>query len=337
MGRRIPLKFNVEDIRGVMAVLPTPSTPDASSINAKFTVDLTESKKMLEKLIVDGIDGIMTNGTLGEMATLTLEEWKSFTKVVAQTVQQLKPDLPLFIGATTLGTRETLERIQYLHDLGVRGLFLGRPFWNELGSEALINFYQDIANSFPDMSIVLYDNPEVFKGSISTSVYKELAKIPQIIGTKYIALTPKFKADMEAVAGNIRLMPLDLDWFQAYALYPEEVTACWSSNAVGDPAPVIALRDLLQNEDFEEARELSRKLEYTNETFLARVNFPEFSKYNISLEKIRFDEAGYVKAGPARSPYHIVPESYAEGARETGRRWRALAEQIRMATIPSGK
>jgi hypothetical protein len=69
---------------------------------------------MIRRLIEDGVDGIITNGTLGEMATLTLEDWKSFARVVVETVHALKPELPLFIGATTLNTHDTAARIEYL-------------------------------------------------------------------------------------------------------------------------------------------------------------------------------------------------------------------------------
>lgn len=322
-------KFTVEHLRGVIAVTPTPAIPGAEDFRAANTVDIDESERMIRRLIEDGVDGIITNGTLGEMATLTLEEWKAFTAVVAETVHALKPELPLFIGATTLNTRETVARIEYLHYLGVRGVFLGRPFWSELGPEAMIGFYQDITATFPDMSLVLYDNPEAFKGPIPVSVYASLATNQGIIGVKYMSLSPKYRADMEAVQGKMRLLPLDSDWLQAHILYPEEAVACWSSSALCGPEPALFLRDALRQRDYAGSRWASARMEWTYEPFLARQNFHEFSKYNIPLEKIRFNEAGYVNAGPTRPPYHIVPSSYIEGARENGRRWRQIAEEVK--------
>lgn len=330
-------KFTVEDIRGVFAVLPTPSTPNASDYRARFTVDLEETERMVRNLLRDGVDGVLTNGTLGEMATLTLEEWKAFAAAVWETVRAHDPDFPLFIGATTLNTRDTLDRIAYLRDLGVRGVFLGRPFWSELGADALVRFYRDVAAAFPEMAIVLYDNPEAFKGPIPTPVYKELSKNPRVVGVKYTSLTPKYRADMEAVGGRIRLMPIESDWLQAHVLFPEEAVACWSSSALCGPEPVVYLRDALRRGDWEAARWVTNRIEWTYEPFLARQNFREFSKYNIPLEKIRFDEAGYVRAGPSRPPYHVVPAPYAEGARENGRRWRRLVEEVRTRTKAKAK
>lgn len=326
------LKFTVNDLRGVIAVVPTPATLDSSSLKATSTINIKESETMIRKLISDGVDGIITNGTLGEMATLTLEEWQTFARLVIETVHSLKPDLPLFIGATTLNTRDTLARMKYLHELGCRGVFLGRPFWNELAVDNLIQYYQDIANEMPDMSIVIYDNPEAFKGPIPTAAYKAIANIPQVVGIKYIAITPKFKADMAALNGNVRLMPLDSDWMLANFLYPDEAIACWSSSSVCGPAPVLALRDAIFRGDSVETRRITNKMSYATEKFLARINFHEFSKFNIPLEKERFNEAGYIQTGPSRHPYHLVPEPYMEGSRETGRRWRILDEEIRSSS-----
>jgi dihydrodipicolinate synthase/N-acetylneuraminate lyase len=322
-------KFTVEHLRGVIAITPTPAIPGAEDFHVDNTVDIDESERMIRRLIEDGVDGIITNGTLGEMATLTLEEWKAFAAVVAETVHAANPDLPLFIGATTLNTRETVARIKYLHSLGVRGAFLGRPFWCELAPEAMMRFYQDITTAFPDMSLVLYDNPEAFKGPIPVSVYANLATNPGIIGVKYISLSPsKYRADMEAVQGKIRLLLLESDWLQAHILYPENAIASWSSSTLCGTEPTLFLRDALERGDYEASRWISARIAWAYEPFLANQNFREFSKYNIPLEKIRFNESGYVNAGPTRPPYHIVPPQYAEGARENGRRWRQIAEEV---------
>jgi dihydrodipicolinate synthase/N-acetylneuraminate lyase len=322
-------KFGVDDLRGVIAVTPTPALPGASALTARDTVDLGETDRMIRALVADGVDGLITNGTLGEMATLTLAEWRAFAACVADAVSDTAPDLPLFVGATAPNTRDTVDRIRFVRDLGVRGVILGRPMWSELGTDTLLAFYRDVAGLFPDMAIVLYDNPEAFKGPIPSAAYAELSRVPQIIGAKYIAITPKFAADMAATGSRLRLLPLESDWLAAHTLHPETALGCWSSSALCGPEPVLALRDAIRAGDVDTARHLTRRIEWTYEPFLARTNFPEFSKYNIPLEKLRFDEAGYVTAGPARPPYHVVPGPYAEGARENGRRWRTLVREVR--------
>ena len=321
-------KFTVEHLQGVIAVTPTPALPEAEDLRASTTVDIKESERMIRRLIEDGVNGILTNGTLGEMATLTLGEWKTFAQVVSETVQSLKPDLPLFIGATTLNTRDTVERIDYLQSLGVRGVLLGRPFWCEMGPETMLGFYQEITEAFPDMSFILYDNPEAFKGFIPTAVYTRLATNPGIIGAKYMSLGPKYRVDVDAVQGKMRLMPLDSDWLLAHMLAPENALACWSGSVIGGPEPTLYLREALLRKDYEAARWISSRIAWSYETYLARQDFREFSKYNIPIAKARFNEAGYINSGPTRHPYQIAPPAYIEGARESGRRWRQLRQEV---------
>ena len=69
-------------------------------------------------------------------------------------------------------------------------------------------------------------------------------------------------------------------------------------------------------------------MDWSYETYLARQDFREFSKYNIPIAKTRFNEAGYINSGPTRHPYHIMPSAYIEGARESGRRWRQLIQKV---------
>jgi dihydrodipicolinate synthase/N-acetylneuraminate lyase len=326
------LAYSASDLRGVIAAPPTPYVVDPAHRSAG-TVDLDESARMVGRLIDDGVQGLMTNGTLGEMPTLTEREWQAFTETVQEVVADRAPDMPVFYGATTLGFEATADRIRHVQRIGGRGIFLGRPFWCAMGPEAMVKWYEDISDAFPDIAIVLYDNGEAFKGPIPTPVYAQVSKRPQFVGAKYIAVTPKFGGDMEAVGDRMRLFALDAEWFQARMLYPEEAVVCWSSSVCCGPEPVLRLRDLLDGGDVDAARALTRRMDWAYEPFLARQNFPEFSRYNITLEKLRFDEAGYIHAGPARRPYDFVPDAYAEGARESGRRWRTIVDEVAAVSV----
>ena len=53
-----------------------------------------------------------------------------------------------------------------------------------------------------------------------------------------------------------------------------------------------------------------------------------FASYNIQFEKIRIETAGYCNPGPIRPPYNVIPDEYAEAARECGRRWAQLRTEI---------
>jgi hypothetical protein len=54
------------DIVGRYAIIPAPATPDADRRDAVNTVDLTETERVVNALIFDGVNGLIVLGTTGE-------------------------------------------------------------------------------------------------------------------------------------------------------------------------------------------------------------------------------------------------------------------------------
>ena len=317
-------RLTVDDIVGLVGILPTPSKPGSGSWTARDTVDLGETARMTEEIVRAGTDVILTNGTFGEGASLMWDELQEFVDVVVQTVAHRAP---VFAGATTLNTRDTVERARRLRDIGVDGLFLGRPMWIALDAHGIVQYHRDVAEALPDMAQVVYDNPSAFKGKIPAAAYRELAKIPQVVASKQTGLAPTTVADFHAVGEAIRLLPTDEGAYYVARLFPDRVKAFWSGNVACGPAPLIALKNALALQDWDAAEAITDELEWVHETFFPHGSFEEFSKYNIQLDRAKFEGAGFVEAGPARAPYSYAPEDYLEGARETGRRWATLQQK----------
>ncbi|ACM06757.1 dihydrodipicolinate synthase family protein [Thermomicrobium roseum] len=326
-------RIGASDLRGIMAYPPTPAKPNAGDIDARDTVDLDETERMIKQLLQDGVDSIATNGTLGEMATLTLEEWKAFASVVVETVRAHDPDFPLFIGATTLNTRDTIDRMRFLRDIGAPGVLLGRPMWSEMTAKTMIRFYQDVAEAVPDLAICVYDNTAAFRGIIPTEVYEALSRIPQVVAVKYAggaAIGFRYHNDLQAVGDRIKLFPIECIWFFAYSLYGERVPGCWSTTATCGPEPVLYLRDVLLANDLTEGRWIAERILWAHEPFIVSRDFPEFARYNIQLERLRYEAAGYIKPGPSRPPYYmdLLPEQHVESTLEHVRRWQQVRQEV---------
>jgi 4-(2-carboxyphenyl)-2-oxobut-3-enoate aldolase len=322
-------KLTARDVKGIVAIMPTPVKEGENHWRSRNVVDLDEAARGADRLVRDGIDMLLVNGTFGEASTLMWEELKEFSATVMEAV---RGRIPVFLGATTLNTRDTIERGRFFHDLGAHGLFLGRPMWCQMSEEMIVHFYQDVAEALPDMNILIYDNPEAFKGKISTRTYGELAKIPQIVASKYRSVlagivNDTLIADLRAVKGNIKLLPHDCDWYYAARWFPEEIDGCWSSGACAGPAPVVALKKAIEMGDWQRAKEITEEISWAYENFMPQGSFVAFHVYNIAIQKARFDAAGYIKAGPPLPPYHVVPPTILEAARECGRRWKGLQEK----------
>ncbi|GAA3889319.1 hypothetical protein GCM10022381_34010 [Leifsonia kafniensis] len=317
-------RYTAQDIRGVVAILPTPSVDGADRWDAVDTVDLAETERLTRSLVEAGVDVILTNGTFGEGATLTLNEVLAFNDTVVQTVSGR---VPVFSGATTLNTRDTIDRGRRLRDLGADGLFVGRPMWVALDDDQIVEYHRSVAEALPDMAQVAYDNPSAFKGKMSADVYARLAQIPQIVASKHMGLGllgERFTADLEAVAGRIRLLPVADDWSTSARIYPEDIVACWSGDVSCGPAPLLALRDAIFAREWDTADVIQGEIAHAVESLFPGGSFEEFSKYNIQIDRAEFEAAGYFRPGPTRAPYTTAPASYLEGGAEVGRRWAAL-------------
>ena len=107
--------LTAQDIRGMYAIIPTPALPGSEKWDADQTVDLEETSKLVNKLISDGVSGLIALGTTGECATLTTEEYMDFSKCVLSTNNQR---IPCFIGATALGTHEVIKRLKFIEKEG---------------------------------------------------------------------------------------------------------------------------------------------------------------------------------------------------------------------------
>ncbi|TAD90455.1 MAG: aldolase [Alphaproteobacteria bacterium] len=318
-------RVGVAEMVGVLGMVPTPSTPDADQWSCTQSVALDETAAMVERIVTGGVRILLTNGSLGEGATLTAEEHRLFTACIADT---LRGRGLVFAGATTLNTRDTITRGRAALDAGADGLFLGRPMWMALDGQAIVRFYRDIADALPGVPIIVYDNQFAFKGKIDTATYAALAAIPEVIATKHIG-GPSIAADLTAVAGRLRVLPLDTQWPALAEQFPAEALGCWSGNVADGTEPLIQLAGLVQAQDWPAARALAERMLWAQAPMFPDGRLEVFVEYNIPIAHARLAGSGLVRSGPPRPPYTVCPPAYWEGGLETGRRWAALAAAVR--------
>jgi trans-o-hydroxybenzylidenepyruvate hydratase-aldolase len=320
-------RLEVGDIHGAWAIIPTPAKPNASDWRAEDTVDLDEAARAVEALIAAGVDGILSLGTFGECATLTWDEKRAFIGTVVETI---RGRIPFFGGTTSLNTRETVRQTQAAREIGIDGTMLGVPMWCHADVPTAVQFYRDVAEACPDVAICIYANPEAFKFDFPRPFWAQVAQIPQVVSAKYLGIA-NIVADLRLTKGRIRFLPTDSNYYATARIDPENCTAFWTGGAVCGPAPVIRLRDEVKKAtttgDWRAAKEIADGISAALAPLFPKGSFAEFSKYNVGLEKARMNEAGWMVAGPSRPPYHLVPEDFLEGARQSGRLWAKLHAQ----------
>jgi 4-(2-carboxyphenyl)-2-oxobut-3-enoate aldolase len=279
---------------------------------------------MVRMVVESGVDILMTTGTFGECATLTEDELRSFVESVVKTVNGR---IPVFAGITTLNTRDTIRRGRELVAIGANGLFVGRPMWLAMDDDAILHFYQDIAEAMPGVPLVVYDNPSAFKGKISSEVYRQLAEIPEIVAAKHVG-GPELISDMLTVGDKMRVLPLEMDWYTVAKQHPELARACWSGSVACAPAPIVALANAIKQKDWAAAQDLTEKIRWAMTPMFPGGDLSKFMDYSIPLAHERFSAAGLIDPGPSRPPYRAAPQSYIAGSTETGKRWSTLQKKF---------
>lgn len=279
---------------------------------------------MTRQVVGGGVRILLTNGSLGEGATLTASEHRDFTACIASC---LRGQGLLFAGVTTLNTRDTIQRARSLVDAGADGLFLDRPMWVSLDHPSIVRYYADIAEAIPGMPFILYDNQFAFKAKIATETYAALSHNQSIVGTKHIG-GPAILDDIRAVGGRMRVLPFDTQWIALAKQFPDQVIACWTGNAADGTEPLVALDSAIRERDWARAEAITARMAWAQAPMFPGGKLENFVDYNIPIAHARIEGSGLVRSGPPRPPYIFAPDGHMEGGRETGRRWASLRAEF---------
>jgi dihydrodipicolinate synthase/N-acetylneuraminate lyase len=151
--------ITAQDLKGALAIMPTPAKEGAERLDATNTVDLDETARLAESLVRDGANGIMALGTMGECATTSHADYEAYVDCLLKTV---RGRIPTFVGTTSLSGHEIARRIKFVKERGATGTLLGIPMWQPTTLDMAIKFYADVAETFPDFPIMVYANPRAF-------------------------------------------------------------------------------------------------------------------------------------------------------------------------------
>jgi len=314
------------DLSGLYAIIPTPAKAGAEALNATGTVDLEETERLISNLLQDGISGLIVLGTTGECATLSNLDYEAFVDCTCRVVAGR---VPTIVGATALGGHETFRRLTFARERGADGSLLGMPMWQPMTTEMALRYYAEVSDLLPDFAIMVYANARAFRYGFPLEFWAEVIKVaPTVISAKY-SRAQGLKELIAATERRINFMPIDMTVAEFHAISPETTTACWATAAAMGPEPAAAVIDAALTHDAAQLKAMDADIAWTNEPIMDLLAKPDvFASYNIQIEKIRIETAGYCRPGPIRPPYNVIPDDYAEAARECGRRWAELRRRM---------
>ncbi len=243
---------------GLWAFVPACSTPDAADVHAVDTIDTDALTSLVDRLVRDGgVDGIVTTGSAGESHTLSDDEYRTLITTVVETVNAR---VPVFVGASTLNTRDSIRRARVIADLGADGIMSGPPMYLPQTTENAVQYYKDLAEAVPELAIMIYQNPHAFRITLPPGAFRELAQVRNIIALKQTSM------DIFNVIGAIKAVEdkkmsvLVLDQL----MYPAMMfgaAGAWSIDVCMGPWPALSLRDACQRGDWTEAATIADQMQ----------------------------------------------------------------------------
>ena len=121
----------MQPINGSFVALVTP-------MHKQGEIDFDSLKKLVEWQVQEGSDGIVSVGTTGESATLSVKE---HLKVVAKTVEYANGRLLVIAGTGSNSTSQAIETTVESKKVGADACLLVTPYYNKPSQNGLIQHY----------------------------------------------------------------------------------------------------------------------------------------------------------------------------------------------------
>ncbi|MEA2976759.1 MAG: hydratase-aldolase [Alphaproteobacteria bacterium] len=304
--------LSAKDIGGLMAMMPAFATDNAADIQATSTVDVSKLHKGLDRMIRDGANVIAAAGSFGEFHTLLPDE---FSVLAHETVAAAKKRVPVFVGVTSLNSREVVQKMRVVEKSGAEGVLVGVPFYFPSTVDNAVRFFREIGEMFPKLNIMIYHNPTLHNIKIPVEAFVEITKNPAVIGMKDSHRDlPEFLKLQKIVRGKMSIFVMQTQYF---ALADLGAAGFWSIDAWMGPWPQLALRDAVARGDREMAEAITLDL-------LPPPGAPVDLSWRETASKIATKLAGYVDPGPLRPPFLDIPEAVVERQKKRVERWKQL-------------
>ena len=159
-------------LQGVFTAIVTPFLDGA--------FDTTAFRKLIQRQIDAGIEGIVVCGSTGEAATMTAEERDEAARIGIELCRGTETQC--WLGTGTNNTATSIEATQQAEHLGADGAMIVAPYYNKPTQEGLYQHFAAVAKSTA-IPLILYNVP----GRTAVSVSPEtIARVHEL--GRYVAL-----------------------------------------------------------------------------------------------------------------------------------------------------
>lgn len=218
-------------------------------------VDFETLKKLVEFHIKSGTDAIVSVGTTGESATLSIDE---NVKAILKTVEFAAGRIPVIAGTGANATSEAITMTKLLNNSGIAGCLSVVPYYNKPTQEGMYQHFKAIAEC-TDIPQILYNVPGRTGSDLLPETVGRLAKISNIVGIKEATGDVSRVQKIKQLTGEdfIILSGDDATGLEAMKLGAEGVISVTNNVAAADMAKMC---HLARAGKFDEAEQINQRL-----------------------------------------------------------------------------
>ena len=155
-------------------VIPAMVTP----MKADGSMDFQAAADLARRLVADGADGILVNGTTGESPVTHMDEKVNLVRVVREAV-----DVPVISGAGSNDTAHTVRMVEMIQEAGADALLVVMPYYSRPSQDGVVAHFRSVCES-ADCPVILYDVPGRTGLHVELETYRRLSELKHVEAVK---------------------------------------------------------------------------------------------------------------------------------------------------------
>ena len=255
----------MQPLQGSLVALVTPMLEDGS-------LDFNALEALIEWHIESGTNGIVSVGTTGESATVSVPE---HLEIINKTINFVDGRVPVIAGTGGNSTQEAIELTQTAAELGADFALLVTPYYNKPNQEGLFQHFIKIANS-ADIPQILYNVPSRTACDLMPETVMRLANHQNIVGIKEALDSSERLSELikisQSIADQKKFLVFSGDdpTFNSFMANGGDGVISVAANVV--PSYISQICSFNLSDQFDEAKELNSILENLYELLFVESN-----------------------------------------------------------------
>ena len=226
-----------------------------TKLNDDGSLDHDAIKAGLNRLIDNGVGGVVMMGMVGENAQLSAQEKRTVLKIAVETV---KGRVPVISGLAETNTASAIQFAQDAEQLGVQGLMVFPGLTYKSDDRETVEYYRTIARA-TKLGIMIYNNPRGYGVDMRPELLDQLQSEANIVAVKEESYDTTRVTDLYNRFGDRFLVFCGVDDLVLESAVLG-VTGWVSGMANAVPKESVELLDLAVKGEFAKARQLYRVL-----------------------------------------------------------------------------